>query len=165
MEIRYRTPIIRNGPRTIYTIRHGESEGNARGLDDESLREQPNHRFPLTPKGIKQISLSAQYIKDEGLIGTETGLYTSGFLRAQQAMEIILEKQQSRCFKICIEHKLDEWWKGIFHSLSDEEIEKYYKIEKMTRYREGWHHYRPPQGQAGKDVELNLISFMQDVLQ
>ncbi|MFA5124671.1 MAG: hypothetical protein WC473_02500 [Patescibacteria group bacterium] len=32
----------------IIFVRHGESIGNARGLDDNSLTVMPNHQFPLT---------------------------------------------------------------------------------------------------------------------
>lgn len=162
MGVTYNCPAVRSLAKVIYAIRHGESEGNARGLDDESLKNQPNHRFPLTEKGIGQISSTAQYIRDNKIVTPATGLYTSGFLRAQQSMEIVLAQQRGD-FEVCIESRLDEWWKGIFHSLDKEEIGTNYPAEKAIQAREGWHHYRPPQGQAGKDVELNVLAFMANV--
>jgi broad specificity phosphatase PhoE len=157
----YRNPII-TAPDIIYTVRHGQSIGNARGMDDESLVNLPNHQFPLTERGHSEMALSAKFIRDNNLIKISTGLYTSSFLRAQESMESILEKHEGDYF-VAIDSRLDEWWKGIFHSLSKEEISNFYPSEKATQEREGWHHYRPPQGCAGKDVEMNLISFLEGV--
>jgi len=159
----YRSPIKNIHPKIIYLLRHGESEGNARGLDDFSLKNVPNHQFPLTQLGFNQINHSAEYILNEGLIDEYTGLYTSNFLRAKQSLEIVLKKQKRKKFDVVIDPRLDEWWKGIFHSLSPNEIAEKYPLEADVQAREGWHHYRPPQGQAGKDVEKDLISFFQEV--
>ena len=158
-------PIVRRSIRTVYTVRHGESEGNARGLDDESLQHQANHRFPLTERGKEEIGLTAGYILENRLISQETGIYTSGFYRAQQSMQIIVGAQENRDCKVIEDPRLDEWWKGIFHSLPKATVSESYPHEKVIQEREGWHHYRPPQGQSGKDVETNLLSFLSDVEQ
>ncbi len=163
-KITFVNPAIRGTPRIIYTLRHGELDGNALGIDDESLKNKPNHLFPLTQKGYQQISQSAKYIKENEIIGNSTRLYCSGFLRAQQSMEKVLEEKERDSFKVSVDSRLDEWWKGIFHSLSKDEVAEHYGIEKAVQEREGWHHYRPPQGQSGKDVEINLLSFLRDVL-
>lgn len=157
-KITFRTPIL-NAPDIIYTVRHGQSIGNARGMDDESLANLPNHQFPLTELGHAQIALSAKFIYDNKIIKSTTGLYTSNFLRAQKSMEGLLNSYDGD-FKVTIDPRLDEWWKGIFHSLQKEEISKHYPIEQNILQREGWHHYKPLQG---KDVEINLISFLAGV--
>lgn len=156
--ITFKNPVI-TAPDIIYTVRHGQSIGNARGMDDESLANLPNHQFPLTELGNAQIALSAKFIYDERIIKKDTGLYTSNFLRAQESMEGILRNYEG-CFEVTVDPRLDEWWKGIFHSLSREEISKHYPIEEHISKREGWHQYKPLQGQAGKDVEINLIAFL-----
>lgn len=154
-------PVIKCSADTIYTMRHFESEGNARGLDDQSLVSQANHMFPITEIGRLQCRSSKSYVSDNFLIGSETGLYTTGFYRAQQSMEGVLDSGKN--LEVVLDHRLDEWWKGIFHSLPKEIIEQDYRHEKRIQEREGWHHYRPPQGQSGKDVEINLLSFLGDV--
>lgn len=160
--MKFNAPIIKSSPRFIYTMRHFESEGNARGLDDNSLAEKPNHLFAITEKGLRQKAQSKSYMDRNDMINSYTDFYTSEFLRTQQSMEGVLGRYE---IEVIADSRLDEWWKGIFHSLSKEEIEKYYPNEKKVLQREGWHHYRPPQGQAGKDVEINLLSFLSSLTQ
>ena len=161
MKITYRNPVV-TAPIVIYTVRHGQSVGNARGFDDESLENLSNHQFPLTNQGHAEIELSANFIRDNKILKQNTGLYTSNFLRAKDTMEGILAKHDDE-FQVTVDSRLDEWWKGIFHSLSKKDICDHYPLEQSIRAREGEHHYRPPQGQAGKDVEINLISFLAEV--
>ena len=142
-------------------MRHFESDGNARGLDDASLANVANHRFELTVEGYEQLEKCAEYLKENKLITLDTRIYTSNFVRAQKSIQGILEKNKWDYY-VAIDSRLDEWWRGIFHSLSDEYIEKYYPMEWKIEKREGKYHYRAPQGQAGKDVEINLMSFLRD---
>ena len=158
------TPIIKDGSYEVYTMRHAESIGNAKGLDDESLARLANHSFVVTEKGFKQLSLSAEYMKSMDFLDGRFGVYTSGFSRAQESMGAILNiLGKDNVFNVISDSRLDEWWRGIFHSLPKEIVEKNYSLERMVQEREGLHHYRAPQGQAGKDVEVNLVSFLRDV--
>lgn len=139
-------------PETIYFARHGQSIGNARGLDDASLKDLANHRFPLTKKGKEESRVLGAFIRENVQYDV---LYTSTFLRPQETLHYALGS---------VEHKmdalLDEWWKGIFHSMSAEEREQFYPAEQAIVEREGWYHYRPPQGESGKDVERRLRQFL-----
>ena len=161
--IKYNSPIVNPSLKIVYTIRHGESIGNALGLDDNSLKDLPNHKFPLTEKGRRQISFSGEYVAENKLINSDVGLFTSNFLRAQQTLEIVLERQNTENFNVTLDARLDEWWRGIFHSLSEEEYSQGYPLEQKIQSREGRYHFRPLQGQAGKDVEINLLSFLNSV--
>lgn len=152
---------ITNGPLSIYTIRHGQSTGNARGLDDVSLQNTPNHQFPLTSKGKKEISSTTEYMVNQQLLSPGMPVYTSTFKRAQESVEIIIK--QFRPGNLTVDSRLDEWWKGIYHSLSSTCRNKHYPLEDKILTREGWYHYRPPQGLAGKDVENNLLSFINEL--
>ncbi len=163
--MKFYNPIIKKTLQTIYSMRHFESEGNAIGMDDESLANKANHRFSITKRGYMEQSLSSEYIWENNLINSGTGLYTTEFLRAQESMEGIINANKNRKFKVIIDPRLDEWWKGIFYSIPKEILSKKYSDEIKIKKREGWHHYRPPQGQSGKDVEINLLSFLQDVEQ
>ncbi|MGV8086165.1 MAG: histidine phosphatase family protein [Candidatus Woesearchaeota archaeon] len=149
-------------PQKIYFFRHAESIGNALGLDDVSLQDLPNHRFPLTSKGISQANLLANYFDQNKIFTDVEEIYVSNFLRPQQTLEILMNKNNitSRVYE---DSRLDEWWKGIFHSLTTEELITNYPIEKKIMEREGWHHYRPPQGESGKDVEIRLVSFLENL--
>lgn len=147
---------------TIINIRHTQSIGNERGRSNESLREIANHKFPLTEKGIRQANMTADYLKENSILQPDCEIYVSSFLRAQQTLEVVLDNL-GLDQEVSIDPRLDEWWKGIFYSMSAEEISEYYPMEAEILSREGWYHYRPPQGQAGKDVETNLLSFLEGV--
>ena len=146
-------------PEKIYYCRHGESVGNERGMDDNSLKDIPNHRFPLTEKGIQQAKQAAEFIREYNILADVLEVYTSNFLRAKQTLDIIVGENPGK-IPIYEDSRLDEWWKGIFYSLTPEEISANYPLEKKIAEREGWHHYRPPQGEAGKDVEIRIIEFL-----
>ena len=142
-------------PQRITFCRHAESFGNARGLDDNSTREVANHQFELSQKGRGQISQTRDFIQSNFPNGFSE-YYVSSFFRTRATFrglfgDNIVPYEDPR---------LDEWWKGIFHSLSKEEIARHYPAESAVLEREGWYHYRPPQGEAGKDVEMRILSFL-----
>lgn len=151
-------------PQRIYFCRHGQSIGNALGLSDDSLASVANHRFSLTEKGIEQAQRLAQYVANEDILAQCGELAVSTLLRAEQTLEIILE-HNSTTLPIHQDARLDEWCKGIFHTMDQEERAIHYPAETAIRTREGLYHYRPPQGEAGKDVEIRLRSFLHDTHQ
>lgn len=146
-------------PDKLYIFRHGESIGNARGLDDTSLTNLANHQFPLTEKGREQSHQLAAYIHENDILSEIDEAYVSGFVRTQETLEIVLGGIEPE-FPVYQDSRIDEWWKGIFHSMNADERELRYPAEKNILEREGWHHYRPPQGEAGKDVEARIQSFL-----
>jgi len=161
LRMEFRNLFLKSSPDVIYTMRHFESEGNARGLNDKSLSNIANHKFDLTVEGCEQLEKCANYFLENKLLNVDTRIYTSNFFRAQKSIQGILDKNNWDYY-VAIDSRLDEWWRGIFHSLPEESLEKHYPLEWKIQKREGKHHYRAPQGQAGKDVEINLMSFLRD---
>ncbi len=149
-------------PSEIYIFRHGESEGNVLSKEDKSIQDKPNHRFELTPLGAWKPLELRSYIRDKRILSRCSAAYISTFLRSQRTLEIALS-QDDVSIPIFEDSRLDEWWKGIFHSLSEEQIDKHYSLEREVLKRERWHHYRPPQGESGKDVEARLLSFFKEL--
>ncbi len=142
-------------PQSIVFCRHAESVGNARGLDDNSTRDIANHEFGLSPVGFNQVPQTREFLRSS-FPGGFAEYYVSSFLRTQITLKGLFGET-----KIPFEDpRLDEWWKGIFHSLSKAEIAEHYPAEHAVLEREGWYHYRPPQGEAGKDVEVRILSFL-----
>lgn len=142
-------------PQIIIFCRHAESVGNAIGLDDNSTKEMANHKFELSPIGQQQVSQTSNFILSHFPDGFAE-YYVSSFFRTQATFRGLFGKNI-----IPFEDpRLDEWWKGIFHSLSKEEVARHYPAESAVLEREGWYHYRPPQGEAGKDVEARILSFL-----
>ena len=142
-------------PNQIIFCRHAESIGNANSLDDNSTKETANHQFKLSPHGQNQVTQVRDFVSSSFPNGFSE-YYVSSFLRTQATFrgiwgESVLPFEDPR---------LDEWWKGIFHSLTKDDIAEYYPIESTTLKREGWYQYRPPQGESGKDVELRILSYL-----
>lgn len=152
MHVKIRTESL---PNQFIFCRHAESVGNARGLDDNSTKETANHQFELSPHGQNQVTQVRDFVRSSFPDGFSE-YYVSSFLRTQTTFRGIWGEEVSP-FE---DPRLDEWWKGIFHSLNKDEIAKYYPIESITLKREGWYQYRPPQGEAGKDVEVRILSYL-----
>jgi broad specificity phosphatase PhoE len=157
-------------PERMYFFRHGQSIGNARELDDNSLKTLANHQFPLTLKGKEQTHELAKYILgekilspyEEKILSQCEEIYVTNFLRTQMSLENVLCGGEC-ALPVYQDSRLDEWWKGIYHSLGADERQRYYPGEEEIMQRERWYHYRPPQGESGKDVELRLLSFLKDL--
>lgn len=149
-------------PNKIYLFRHGQSVGNARGMDDNSLTDVANHEFELTEKGIEQAYQLGAHLSSSGILREIDESYVSSFRRSQQTLEVALENKQFQ-FPVYHDDRMDEWWKGIFHSMSAQERDSAYPQEQRIMEREGLHHYRPPQGEAGKDVESRVKAFLSEL--
>ena len=156
-------PKLPSLPDKIYFFRHAESVGNRRGLDDNSLKTLANHLFPITEDvGVPQAKALADYVKEKNILSECAEIYVTNFLRTQMTLDIVL-KGQNHGLPIYQDSRLDEWWKGIYHSMNAAERAKHYPAEEEIAKREGWYQYRPPQGESGKDVELRLLSFLHDL--
>lgn len=144
----------------IIFVRHGESVGNARGLDDNSLADTPNHRFPLTQVGYQQACLCGRILRSKGIIWDRA--FISSYTRTEQTHDGI--NVGLIVCKPIMDPRLDEWWRGIWHTMTKADIARLYPLEAQIQKREGWYHYRAPGGQSGPDVELQIRSFLSDFL-
>ncbi|OHA60348.1 MAG: hypothetical protein A2607_02010 [Candidatus Vogelbacteria bacterium RIFOXYD1_FULL_42_15] len=145
-------------PKQIIVVRHAESEGNIRQMDDNSSAQVPNHQFSLTKNGEAQALVTGEYLrKNSEFFGFDVA-FTSTFWRAQQTLHLMCPKIVPR-----IDARLDEFWRGIWHTMSKEEVEKLYPAEAKIKEREGWYHYRAFGGQNGQDVDLMIYSFLADL--
>ncbi|MFA6228413.1 MAG: histidine phosphatase family protein [Patescibacteria group bacterium] len=151
---------LKDSGKKIIFVRHGESIGNAKGLDDESLVELPNHRFPLTLNGQNQAHHAGRALKIVGLSWEQA--FFSSYLRTEQTLQGITEVYNPCGLKPIMDSRLDEWWRGIWHTMSKADIVRLYPLEEQIQKREGWYHYRAPGGQSGPDVELQIRSFLND---
>lgn len=141
---------------TIILVRHGKSEGNVKSADDVSFPEKANHKFSLTEKGKRQVVVAGKYIK-ENFPYPDT-FFCSTFWRTRESLfHMFPEATPNR------DSRLNELWRGIWHTMSKERILALYPEEPAIREREGEYHYRPPGGQNGPDVELGIYSFLRDL--
>lgn len=140
----------------IVMVRHAESEGNAKGRDDESLEQVPNHRFGLTPKGIAQAQATGRHLREK--FGEFDAYFVSTYLRTQ----LTLQQMYPNASPV-IDSRLNEHWRGVWHTLPKNIVERFYPEEARIAKREGWFHNRALGGQAGQDVELAIHSFNADL--
>lgn len=139
-------------PKRIVLVRHGESEGNARGKDEQSRLLVANHRFSLTERGRKQACAVELAIRVK--YGMPDVCFVSTFRRTQETLQLMFPETPS-----VVDSRLNELWRGIWHTMSEEAICARFPEETAIREREGWFHYRPPGGQSCQDVELSIHSF------
>jgi broad specificity phosphatase PhoE len=143
-------------PRRIVMVRHAESEGNARGRDDESLEQTPNYQFHLTEKGISQAQATGNYLREK--FGEFNACFVSTYLRTQETLGAMYGPVPA-----IMDSRLNEHWRGIWHTMPRDMVERFYPEEARIQKREGWFHNRALGGQAGQDVELSIHSFNADL--
>ena len=140
-------------PNSIVLVRHGESEGNVVSAEDISFADKANHRFSLTEKGREQARRAGEVLRKDGRVFD--AYFVSTFLRTQQTMSLMFPNVTP-----IIDSRLNELWRGIWHTMSPVQVEEFYPEEKAIKARDGWFHYMPPAGQACQDVELMIHSLL-----
>ncbi|OGF63106.1 hypothetical protein A2926_00635 [Candidatus Giovannonibacteria bacterium RIFCSPLOWO2_01_FULL_44_40] len=140
-------------PKRVVLVRHGESEGNVRSPDDISFDDKANHEFALTEKGKQQARLTGKYVRAK--YGEFDSYFCSTFRRTQETLSLLCPESVP-----VIDSRLNELWRGIWHTMSKEKVLTLYPEEASIREREGEYHYRPPGGQSCQDVEVMIHSFI-----
>lgn len=143
-------------PNTLVLVRHGESEGNVVSKEDLSFKDKANHRFSLTEKGREQAIKAGEFLRKNNFVFD--AYFVSTFLRTQETMSLMFPEARPR-----IDSRLNELWRGIWHTMSLSQVWELYPEERQIKEREGWYHYMPPGGQGCQDVDLMLCSFLQDI--
>lgn len=142
-------------PQRIVLVRHGQSEGNAALLDDNSFCDKANYKFSLTQKGQQEARRAGSRIREK--FGPFDGYFCSTFKRSQ---ETLLHMYPGITPIPMIDARLNELWRGIWHTMSKEDVRRLYPREEEIRQREGEYHYRPPGGQNVPDLEVMIHSFL-----
>ena len=145
-----------NWPKRVVLVRHGESEGNVKSSDDISFDDKANHEFALTEKGKKSAQQIGEYLQQK--YGDFDTYFCSTFRRTQETLSLAYPQVVP-----IIDPRLNELWRGIWHTMSKESVLALYPEEARIREREGEYHYRPPGGQNCQDVEAMIYSFLQTI--
>jgi len=133
-------------------IRHGESEGNLRTVDERAAFEEPTHDYALTERGREQGYYTNQWVTKE--FGTLDFRYSSNYRRAKETARLIFPDQDVRR-----DDRLNEAQRGIYHTYTREQIETHFPLEIERREREGLYFHRPFGGENWPDVKLRLHSY------
>src|SRR3989338_7935183 len=140
-------------PKRIIIVRHGESEGNAISADDLSFYNKANHAFALTEQGKKQAEEIGKYLRTR--YGVFDAYFCSTFRRTQETLSLMYPEAKQK-----IDSRLNELWRGIWHTMPEKKVIDLYSEEVIVKEREGEFHYRPPGGQNCQDVEIMIHSFI-----
>lgn len=141
-------------PKLIVLIRHAESEGNILTLEERAKHPVGSCNYSITARGVEQAKQTGVYVRKR--FGKFDAYYTSYFTRTLQTFSYIYPDVLPQ-----VDPRLAEAQRGIFHSNTIAEIEKYYPGEIQRRNLEGRYHYRPPGGENWPDVEMRIRSFVE----
>lgn len=140
-------------PKSLVLVRHAESEGNVLSVDDRATFNLATHAYPLTARGRQQALITGQFIFNT--FGDFDIYYVSYYQRSKETMEIMFPY-----VKPYEDPRLAEAQRGIWHTLTREEIKRHYPMEIIRKEREGLYHHRPFGGENWPDVELRIHSFL-----
>ncbi|MFA6536181.1 MAG: histidine phosphatase family protein [Candidatus Paceibacterota bacterium] len=140
-------------PKLLVLVRHAESEGNVRTSAERAKYPVSTWEYPLTPHGEWQSGWAGDFVKRE--FGQFDVRYVSYYERSRQTMRIMFPHG-----KVYEDPRLAEAQRGIFHTLTNEEVAQRYPEEVRRKKLEGLYHYRPPGGENWPDVELRIHSFL-----
>jgi broad specificity phosphatase PhoE len=125
-------------------------------VDERTKFGKPSHRYGITVRGKCQAEITRDYLKER--FGAFDLHYLSYYERARQTMKILVPDAKAR-----VDERMRETERGIWHSLTREEIEKSFPFEIERKKREGLYHYRPWGGENWPDVQLRIRSFLETV--
>ncbi len=140
-------------PRLLVLVRHAESEGNLRSSDERAKYGVPTHKYNLTPRGRKQAEITGEYLRQR--FGYFDVYYVSYYNRSKETMAVMYPGAP-----VYEDPRLAEAQRGIWHTMTEEEIRYRFPEEIERRDREGLYHYRPLGGENCPDIELRIHSFL-----
>jgi broad specificity phosphatase PhoE len=141
-------------PRNLILVRHAESEGNVLTVNQRAMFEHSTYLYSLTEKGRKQAEFTGMYLKEKFPDGFDVK-YISYYTRSRETMDIMYPNS-----KLYEDPRLAEAQRGIYHSMTSDQIREKFPEEIARKEREGLYHYRPWGGENWPDVELRIHSFM-----
>jgi broad specificity phosphatase PhoE len=140
-------------PKLLVLVRHAESEGNVRTVEEKTAFDVATYAYDLTERGRQQALITGHYLKER--FGSFDTYYTSYYRRAVSTMNLMFPEA-----KIYEDPRLAEAQFGIWHIMTRAQIEVQFPAELARREREGLYHYRPWGGENWPDIELRIHSFL-----
>lgn len=134
--------------KTIYLLRHGESESN---VDKDILSYKANALVNLTYNGTQQASLAADKLLEMGVESAQ--FFVSPYVRTLETFEQI--KTKVKCIKYNEDYRLREIDVGNF-------ISNWRKIAQERLQYGSKFFYRFPDGESCADVALRVKSFLDE---
>ena len=140
-------------PKRLVLVRHAESEGNVLSVDERARFDVSTHEHGLTERGKEQARATGEYLRRR--FGEFNVYYVSYYTRSQETMRIMYPDAH-----VYEDPRLAEGQRGIWHTMTEEEIRENFPGEIERKEREGLYHYRAPGGENWPDIELRIHSFL-----
>ncbi len=140
-------------PKLLVFVRHAQSEGNIRSVDERAEFDLSTHAYDLTPKGVRQAEETGKYLHEK--FGEFDTYYQSYYRRTKRTLETMYP--DARVYE---DARLAEGQRGIWHTMTHEQIAERFPEEITRKEREGLYHYRPWGGENWPDIELRIHSFL-----
>jgi len=140
-------------PKLLVFVRHAESEGNVKSVEQRAEYDVSTHQYEITERGEKQAKITGEYLKEK--YGDFDVYYQSYYTRTQKTL-----KQMYPDAKVYEEPRLAEGQRGIWHTMTKEQVLNRFPEEIVRKEREGLYHYRPFGGENWPDIELRIHSFL-----
>jgi len=141
-------------PSLLVLVRHAESDGNVRTIEERVAYPLPTHAYPLTERGRAQARITGAYLRET--YGAFDVYYTSYYARAQETMRLMYP--DARVYDE--EPRLREAERGIWATMTEAQIAARFPEEIERKKKEGLYHYRPIGGQNWPDIEERAHSFL-----
>src|SRR6185436_45967 len=106
-----------------------------------------------TERGREQATITGQYLRDR--FDEFNIYYVSYYNRSKETMALLFPDA-----KVYEDPRLAEGQRGIWHTMTKEQVQKQFPDEYARKEREGLYHYRPWGGENWPDIELRIHSFM-----
>jgi broad specificity phosphatase PhoE len=140
-------------PKTLVLVRHAESAGNIMGVDERAQALIANYKFPLTARGEKQAVLTGAHL--ERTFGKFDRHYCSYYERTRQTLDLMCPG-----VKKIEDARLAEGQRGIWHTMTYDQVKTRFPEEIERKAKEDLYHYRPLGGENWPDIELRIHSFL-----
>lgn len=139
-------------PRELFLFRHAESQGNVLSVEERAKWERSSHEYKLTKRGRNQAKLAGQWLREKYC--EFDAYFSSYYARARETLDIMFPG-----VKVIEDARLAEAQRGIWHTMTKDEIGKVFPSEISRKERENLYHYRPIGGENWPDVEMRIHSF------
>lgn len=140
-------------PEYLVLVRHAESEGNIRSVEQRARLDISTHELDITEHGEKQAQITGKFLQDK--FGDFEINYVSYYKRSKRTMSIMYPDAN-----VYEDPRLAEGQRGIWHTMTEDQIKAHLPWEIERKNREGLYHYRPPGGENWPDIELRIHSFL-----
>lgn len=140
-------------PRKLVLVRHAESEGNVLSTEERVRFDRSSHEYKLTARGRKQAEITGKYLREK--FCKFDAFYSSYYARARETLQIMYPE-----VTVFEDSRLAEAQRGIWHTMTKEEVARVFQHEIERKEREDLYHYRPLGGENWPDIEMRIHSFL-----